>query len=531
MSPSPLGPNDVLQDDNYFLWEFNARMMLTRKDLLNHVVLKTEEAALQGSAEWKAADLKALVMLIKLLGPTYHSMLRKQLHEFAMAAGQVMSPTQASPTDDRDFPRLNGRNFVIWKTRATAALEGKNLIGFVTQADYARESESDFSDDDELDPKYSKFFTAEDNQAVKKTLDEIGAPSADAPSSSSSEASDDSTAVANEDGDGDVEMDQENLPSEKTPYEIFTTLCAMYEATAIHGDPYYIMNYLMALKNEEVTDLNKFIYEMEERMKAASDTTNSVMADEQKTIYLYHALPDVWKERNASILTRETTRIAVETAILAAATTMATETTTTTRATDATTIVDAPTAMAIKASTSFAEGATKKATALTGASAITTLDLTPMKNEISLTAQDVPHDPAWTIDSRCTRHVTSSPHWFEDLKTIIGKTITVGGNHQIPILGTGTVNMTVTDTKGSKRIISLSDVLYSPELKFNLLSVRQPVDGNYKINFPNAKICVLFYAHRTKFEARTGEGTNLYQFKALPTDSDQATHVANTGSG
>jgi hypothetical protein len=68
MNPNIAGPNDVLRDDNYFLWEFNARMTLARKDLLNHVVLKPEEAALRGTAVWEAADLKALAVLVKLLG-------------------------------------------------------------------------------------------------------------------------------------------------------------------------------------------------------------------------------------------------------------------------------------------------------------------------------------------------------------------------------------------------------------------------------------------------------------------------------
>ncbi|KAE9107495.1 hypothetical protein PF010_g12242 [Phytophthora fragariae] len=115
MSPTPLGPNDVLRDENYFLWEFNARITLARKDLLNYVVLKPEEAALRSTAAWEAADLQALAVLVKLLGPTYQSMvresssaiqawetlrgffvkqnlhnrvqLRKQLHEFEMSTG------------------------------------------------------------------------------------------------------------------------------------------------------------------------------------------------------------------------------------------------------------------------------------------------------------------------------------------------------------------------------------------------------------------------------------------------------------
>ncbi|ETK75358.1 hypothetical protein L917_12570 [Phytophthora nicotianae] len=95
-----------------------------------------------------------------------------------------MSPTQASIENDHDFSRLNGRNFIIWKTRVTAALEGKNLLGFVTRADYAEDSDAEFSNDDDLDP--ALFY---ENQASE-------------PSESNSAASG---------ADGDVEMTQANL--------------------------------------------------------------------------------------------------------------------------------------------------------------------------------------------------------------------------------------------------------------------------------------------------------------------------------
>ncbi|GMF19267.1 unnamed protein product [Phytophthora lilii] len=96
-----------------------------------------------------------------------------------------MSPTQASAADARDFPRLNGKNFNIWKTRVTAALEGKNLLGFVTQVDYARDFDLDFADDKELNPALS------DMKDMEAALDAAGAPQADDPSSSefSSDAS------------------------------------------------------------------------------------------------------------------------------------------------------------------------------------------------------------------------------------------------------------------------------------------------------------------------------------------------------
>ena len=47
MSPNALAPNDILTDDNYFMWEFNARMTLARKDLLEHVMVKPESAVLR----------------------------------------------------------------------------------------------------------------------------------------------------------------------------------------------------------------------------------------------------------------------------------------------------------------------------------------------------------------------------------------------------------------------------------------------------------------------------------------------------
>ncbi|GMF36384.1 unnamed protein product [Phytophthora lilii] len=58
----------------------------------------------------------------------------------------------------------------------------------------------------------------------------------------------------------------------------------------------------------------------------------------------------------------------------------------------------------------------------------TTLDLTHETPDVSLAAHEAAHDPVWTIDSGCTRHVTANPQWFEKLIPTAGKAITVGGN-------------------------------------------------------------------------------------------------------
>ena len=88
MSPNTSGLNDILTDDNYFMWEFNARMAVARKDLLDHVLVKPEPAVLRENPGWKVADLKALAVLVKLLSPSYQCMVREC--ESAIEAWEVL---------------------------------------------------------------------------------------------------------------------------------------------------------------------------------------------------------------------------------------------------------------------------------------------------------------------------------------------------------------------------------------------------------------------------------------------------------
>ncbi|GMG17743.1 unnamed protein product [Phytophthora fragariaefolia] len=76
-----------------------------------------------------------------------------------------------------------------------------------------------------------------------------------------------------------------------TAFELFQTICSKYEGSAVHNNPYYIQSYIMILSYEEGNDLAAFIYDLESAMKAAADSTNSVLSDEQKSLYLYHSLP------------------------------------------------------------------------------------------------------------------------------------------------------------------------------------------------------------------------------------------------
>ncbi|EGZ21757.1 hypothetical protein PHYSODRAFT_496377, partial [Phytophthora sojae] len=81
-----------------------------------------------------------------------------------------------------------------------------------------------------------------------------------------------------------------------TSYDIFTFICEKYKGAAFHGDPYFIQHYLMEIKYEEGSDLSEFFVKLETAMKAASEATESVMTEGQKSIYLFHSMPKSWKD-------------------------------------------------------------------------------------------------------------------------------------------------------------------------------------------------------------------------------------------
>ncbi|KAJ0391126.1 hypothetical protein P43SY_011278 [Pythium insidiosum] len=165
MSPTASNPNEVLRDDNYFLWEFNARMALARNELLDHIAIKPEDAA-HATPQWKVADVKALAVLSKLLSPTYQCMireansaweawttlreffvkqslhnrvqLRKQLHEFTMGPGEnfmehVVRFDELTARLSAIGDKLSKDEKLFQKTKAIISLN-KRVVTEVTRA-------------------------------------------------------------------------------------------------------------------------------------------------------------------------------------------------------------------------------------------------------------------------------------------------------------------------------------------------------------------------------------------------------------
>ncbi|KAE9052846.1 hypothetical protein PR003_g148 [Phytophthora rubi] len=253
-----------------------------------------------------------------------------------------MSPSQASSDD---FPRLVGAdNFDVWKARVCAALDGKHLLGFVTKPDYDGVSEDDSEDsgsdmfDTDDPPKTTPAKTAEiDSDAIDYDESDDDAKPQSGSDEDSSDGSD--TAIKRKDlpvirpfnRRGAREAPKQSKKTKTKPlnqrerrrqeaktkaflmktidnthvrlvknlatsYDIFTIICEKYEGAAFHGNPYFIQHYLMEIKYEEGSGLTEFFLKLKNALKAASEATESVMTEGQKSIYLFHSMPKSWKD-------------------------------------------------------------------------------------------------------------------------------------------------------------------------------------------------------------------------------------------
>ena len=92
----------------------------------------------------------------------------------------------------------------------------------------------------------------------------------------------------------------------------------------------------------------------------------------------------------------------------------------------------------------------------------------------------------WLIDSGCTHHMTSRLQSFKTLDKNYYSKVRIGDGRLVDVKGKG--SMLVQTRSCTKLII---DVLFVPEITYNLLSVGQLLDKNYNLFFKN-KRCEVF---------------------------------------
>nr|CCA17332.1 putative polyprotein [Albugo laibachii Nc14] len=69
--------NVMLNEDNYFVWEFNTRLKLMKKGLLDHIdAIKTPIVDNQVPELWRVNDLKAFAIILMSIGINLQSSIR-----------------------------------------------------------------------------------------------------------------------------------------------------------------------------------------------------------------------------------------------------------------------------------------------------------------------------------------------------------------------------------------------------------------------------------------------------------------------
>nr|CCA24076.1 putative polyprotein [Albugo laibachii Nc14] len=77
MSPNTAEANDILNEDKYFVWEFNARKKLAKKGLLIHIdAMKASSEGDANASTWKVNDMKAFATICTMINPSLQSMVR-----------------------------------------------------------------------------------------------------------------------------------------------------------------------------------------------------------------------------------------------------------------------------------------------------------------------------------------------------------------------------------------------------------------------------------------------------------------------
>ena len=116
---------------------------------------------------------------------------------------------------------------------------------------------------------------------------------------------------------------------------------------------------------------------------------------------------------------------------------------------------------------------------------------------------------AWIVDSGANRHISAIASDFVNLKLENGGTIS---GISVPIRGSGSVHVNVVDNTGTKRRLTLHDVLYAPDLSdrsghsfHRIFSVRQANDIGCSVSFrPKNDLLVSSNGHQYFLIRRDG---------------------------
>ena len=96
----------------------------------------------------------------------------------------------------------------------------------------------------------------------------------------------------------------------------------------------------------------------------------------------------------------------------------------------------------------------------------------------------------WYLDSGCSNHMYGKKEYFSNLNENFRDSVKLGNNSSMAVMGKGNIRLQV---NGTTQIIT--EVIYVPELKSNLLSIRQLQEKGNTILFQYGR-CRVFHHKR-----------------------------------
>lgn len=93
------------------------------------------------------------------------------------------------------------------------------------------------------------------------------------------------------------------------------------------------------------------------------------------------------------------------------------------------------------------------------------------------------HEDKWILDSGATCHISNRREFFDTLDETVLEAVWVANGMKAESKGRGSGKIVVLDGAGNRRVIMLEAVLYVPDMKSNLISVKRLVKKGFSVTF------------------------------------------------
>ncbi|CAF1077662.1 unnamed protein product, partial [Brachionus calyciflorus] len=126
----------------------------------------------------------------------------------------------------------------------------------------------------------------------------------------------------------------------------------------------------------------------------------------------------------------------------------------------------------------------------------------------------------WLLDSGATNHLCCVKSMFKDLKPHNSK-VKVGDGRDLEVIGIGNIEAKIT-SRNELKSLTLTNVLFVPELSVNLISIGKLSNKGYKILFEKDK-CNIMLNNQAIIEAKCwSQNKNLYELKLIFQETERA---------